>query len=107
MLKARADVSIGVYGYTDNKGGKDYNLRLSRARAASCMDYLVKHGVDAKRLQSEGYGPDKPVADNATEEGRAKNRRVEFKVIEGLDGEGASEPEPPAEPAPADAGAPE
>ncbi len=86
LMKARPDISIGVYGHSDNKGGRDYNVRLSRARAAACMDYLVKQGIDQKRLQSEGYGPDKPVADNATEEGRAKNRRVDFKVIEGLDG---------------------
>ncbi len=84
LLKARPDISIGVYGYTDNVGGRDYNLRLSRARAQACMQYLVKHGIDESRLQSEGYGPDKPVADNATEEGRAKNRRVEFRVIQGL-----------------------
>jgi len=86
LMKARPEISIGVYGHSDNKGGKDYNIRLSRARAASCLQYLVKQGVDQKRLQSEGYGPDKPIADNATDEGRAKNRRVEFKVIEGLDG---------------------
>ncbi|HEU5075147.1 MAG TPA: OmpA family protein, partial [Polyangiaceae bacterium] len=86
LMKARPEISIGVYGHSDNKGGRDYNVRLSRARAAACMAYLVKQGIDQKRLQSEGYGPDKPVADNATDEGRAKNRRVEFKVIEGLDG---------------------
>jgi outer membrane protein OmpA-like peptidoglycan-associated protein len=87
LMKARPEIAIGVYGHSDNKGGKAYNLKLSQARAAACLDYLVKHGVEQKRLQSEGYGPDKPVADNATEEGRAKNRRVEFKVVEGLDGE--------------------
>ena len=101
-MKARSDVSIGVYGHSDNKGGKAYNQKLSQARAAACMDYLVKHGIDRNACSRKGYGPDKPIADNATEEGRAKNRRVEFKVIEGLDGdesedgtdaEGASEPD--------------
>lgn len=105
LMKARPEISIGVYGHTDNVGGRDYNVRLSRARAASVMQYLVKTGgVDERRLQSEGFGPDKPVGDNATEEGRAKNRRVEFKVIEGL-GDDADDAEgEPATEAPADAG---
>lgn len=99
LMKARPEISIGVYGHTDNIGGRDYNVRLSRARAAAVMEYLVKQGIEQGRLQSEGFGPDKPVADNATEEGRAKNRRVEFKVIEsvGEDEEGSSETETSAE----------
>lgn len=111
LMKARPEISIGVYGHTDNKGGKDYNVRLSKARAAACVAYLVKQGIDQARLQSEGYGPDKPVADNATEEGRAKNRRVEFKVIQGLDNsedatEGGSEEGGAPEGADEEAGAP-
>jgi outer membrane protein OmpA-like peptidoglycan-associated protein len=85
LMKARPEISIGVYGHTDDRGGRDYNVRLSKARAASCMDYLKSKGINESRLQSEGFGPDKPIADNATEEGRGKNRRVEFKVLEGLD----------------------
>ena len=60
LMKARPEISIGVYGHSDNKGGKAYNLKLSQARAAACLDYLVKQGIEQKRLQSEGYGPDKP-----------------------------------------------
>lgn len=85
LMKARPEISIGVYGHTDNKGGRAYNIRLSKARAAACMEYLKSKGIAEARLQSEGFGPDKPVADNSTEEGRAKNRRVDFKVIEGLE----------------------
>jgi outer membrane protein OmpA-like peptidoglycan-associated protein len=94
LMKARPEINIGVYGHTDNVGGKAYNVRLSKARAVACVDYLVKKGVDQARLESEGFGPDKPVGDNKTEEGRAKNRRVEFKVIEGLDDSDATDAEP-------------
>lgn len=69
-----------VGGHTDNSGNSDKNLQLSKDRAAAVKDYLVKKGVDGSRMQSEGYGDTQPVADNATKEGKAKNRRVEFKV---------------------------
>ncbi len=74
---------IRVEGHTDNKGGEAYNLNLSKRRAKSVMIWLVKHGVDAKRLESEGFGFMKPIADNATEEGRRDNRRVEFHILHG------------------------
>jgi outer membrane protein OmpA-like peptidoglycan-associated protein len=56
-------------------------MRLSKERARSCMNYLGSKGIAQTRLESEGFGPNKPVADNNTDAGRAKNRRVEFKIL--------------------------
>jgi len=78
LLKADASIKAEVEGHTDNVGGDDYNLKLSDARAASVRNWLVQHGIDAARLTSEGYGKSRPVADNATDSGRARNRRVEL-----------------------------
>jgi len=77
-------VEIGAH--TDNIGSDDYNLKLSDARAKSVVDYLISKGIAAERLQSKGYGEKMPIADNSTDgkdnpEGRAKNRRTEFKVL--------------------------
>ncbi|MGE0328242.1 MAG: OmpA family protein [Polyangiaceae bacterium] len=82
LLKSRDDLRIAVHGHTDSRGSRDLNTRLSKARAKACMDYLIAHGIKASRLESEGFGPDKPVAPNDTEAGRAKNRRVEFRILE-------------------------
>jgi len=73
---------IEVQAHTDYKGSGDANLKLSEQRAQSVKDYLVSQGVIEKRLVAKGYGESQPIADNETEEGRAKNRRVELKVIE-------------------------
>lgn len=83
VLKSRPEVRMGVYGNTDSKGAHDMNVKLSKDRAAAVVTYLVGKGIDPKRLESDGFGPDKPVDTNDTEEGRAKNRRVDFKVLEG------------------------
>lgn len=69
---------VEVQGHTDAKGSADYNQKLSAARAQTVVDWLVKAGVEAKRLSAKGYGLSAPVADNATEVGRAKNRRVQL-----------------------------
>jgi len=69
---------VEVGGHTDNTGSARTNTRLSAARAASVEKYLESKGIDASRLVSKGYGPDKPVADNTTKEGRTENRRVEL-----------------------------
>jgi outer membrane protein OmpA-like peptidoglycan-associated protein len=83
LLKADADIKrMMVEGHTDNRGGADYNLDLSKRRAASVRAWLVEHGVEASRLRSEGYGPTRPVASNEEDTGRAQNRRVEFKILE-------------------------
>ncbi len=71
---------IEVQGHTDNVGKYDLNVELSQRRAQAVMDYLVNAGVSADHMTAKGYGPDKPIADNATKQGQALNRRVEFDI---------------------------
>jgi OmpA-OmpF porin, OOP family len=78
LLDANADLKLSIEGHTDNTGSADHNRQLSSARARSVLDTLVGLGIDPSRLSSKGFGSDKPVADNADEAGRAKNRRVEL-----------------------------
>jgi len=78
MLKAEPEMRILIEGHTDNTGDAAGNMRLSEMRAAAVMAALVDRGIDASRLSSKGYGRTKPVADNRSEAGRAKNRRVEL-----------------------------
>jgi outer membrane protein OmpA-like peptidoglycan-associated protein len=78
LLKTNAKLRISVEGHTDSTGTPDGNRKLSDERAVSVKAALLAKGIDARRLQSKGFGQDKPVADNHTEEGRAKNRRVEL-----------------------------
>jgi OOP family OmpA-OmpF porin len=73
---------LSIEGHTDDVGADKYNQKLSDQRAASVKQYLTEHGVDAARLVSKGWGEAKPIADNATEEGKEKNRRVEFIIVE-------------------------
>ncbi|MBC7171544.1 MAG: OmpA family protein [Polyangiaceae bacterium] len=73
---------IRVEGHTDSQGSAPYNLDLSKRRARSVVAALTRYGVDAGRLQPEGFGLTRPIADNATNEGRARNRRVEFNILE-------------------------
>jgi len=77
-LKEHAEWKIRVEGFTDNVGTKDTNLKLSSERADSVLNWLADHGVDRARLSSKGFGEARPVATNSTEEGRAKNRRVQL-----------------------------
>jgi OOP family OmpA-OmpF porin len=70
-----------VVGHTDNIGSRAYNLALSAARAMSVKGYLAGKGIDAGAIATRGDGPDRPVAENATEAGRARNRRIEFRVV--------------------------
>ena len=72
---------IDVRGHTDNSGTPAVNLKLSESRADAVRNYLIKKGISKNRISSQGMGDTKPIADNETEEGRAKNRRVEFVVI--------------------------
>jgi outer membrane protein OmpA-like peptidoglycan-associated protein len=80
IMKAFPKVTLKIGGYTDNVGNADANLKLSQSRADNTKQELVKLGVDAKRLEAEGYGEKNPVADNSTEEGRQKNRRIDLRV---------------------------
>ncbi|MBI2389061.1 MAG: OmpA family protein [Deltaproteobacteria bacterium] len=80
--KTKSVKKVRIEGHTDNKGKADHNKDLSKRRAQAVKDYLVKKGIDAGRLDAEGFGQDKPIADNKTEAGRAKNRRVEFVIAD-------------------------
>lgn len=71
---------LAVDGHTDNVGSERSNIALSQQRALSVMRWLTEHGVDARRLEARGFGPRRPVDDNKTDAGKAKNRRVEFQI---------------------------
>lgn len=82
LLHENPQVRIEVSGHTDNTGSAAVNKRLSRSRALSVRNYLVSQGISGDRVDFEGYGFDRPIAPNETEEGRAANRRVEIEVLE-------------------------
>ena len=77
-LMAYPDLEVAINGYTDNVGSKTSNVKLSQRRANSVKDWLVKNGINEKRLTAKGYGPANPVAPNDTPENKLKNRRIEF-----------------------------
>lgn len=72
---------VVVVGHTDAVGSRRSNIALSLARAQAVRTYLMQHGIDVSRVDAKGDGPDQPVADNATEAGRARNRRIEFQAL--------------------------
>jgi len=78
MMNQAPDIQISIEGHTHSDGSNDSNLKLSQARAKSVVDAIVKSGIDKSRLSSTGFGEEKPIADNSTDEGKAKNRRVEL-----------------------------
>lgn len=80
-LRSQTDLQLEILGHTDSLGSDNYNRQLSIARAASVRNFLVDRGIAGDRLRSAGMGESQPVADNETEEGRAQNRRVEFRVL--------------------------
>ncbi len=67
--------------HTDNQGNENFNIKLSARRAEAVKKYLISKGVPADILDTKGFGSSKPIADNSTEEGRSKNRRVEFIIL--------------------------
>lgn len=81
VLYKFTDTRLVVNGHTDSTGSADYNYNLSTRRAESVANYLATRGVDQNRLISQGMGPDQPLASNATEEGKAQNRRVELQIV--------------------------
>lgn len=88
---------VEVQGHTDETGNPDFNRKLGQERAASVVAWLVAHGTAPARLVAKGYGSDVPLADNTTEEGRTKNRRVEFRVLRRAPSAPAAAPAPPAD----------
>jgi len=81
-LKAKPKLKVKLEGHTDNVGSAADNKKLSDARAKAVMDAIVAKGIDKSRLSAEGFGLEKPIADNGTEAGRAKNRRVELVKVQ-------------------------
>jgi outer membrane protein OmpA-like peptidoglycan-associated protein len=80
VLVKKPDWKLSIVGHTDNKGSDEANLKLSKARAKSVADYLISKGVSGTTITSDGLGESKPIADNNTDAGREKNRRVEFTI---------------------------
>ena len=78
LLRNNPSLSLAVEGHTDNIGTPAYNKKLSDARAKSVMAAVTADGIEARRLKAAGHGQEKPITDNGSEEGRAKNRRVEL-----------------------------
>ena len=81
VLRRYNQTLVDVIGHTDSTGSTDYNMRLSQRRAAAVADYLIAQGNNSQRFAVIGMGPTQPIASNATEEGRAQNRRVEIKLV--------------------------
>ncbi|EDP95316.1 OmpA family protein [Kordia algicida OT-1] len=81
MLKTNPNLKISIEGHTDNAGDESYNMKLSKNRAKSVLMALVDEGIDESRLKSDGFGQTKPIGDNTTDKGKAKNRRVELRKI--------------------------
>ncbi len=83
VLKKYKKLRVRVVGHTDSQGGYRHNLDLSQRRAEAVKQRLVSEGIDASRIETQGVGPDQPLAPNDTPEGRAQNRRIEFVILEG------------------------
>ena len=82
IMRENPLMKIEISGHTDKTGSEPLNFKLSEARAKAVVDYMVKNGIDRTRMEFRGYGSLQPISDNATSAGRAKNRRVEFKILE-------------------------
>ena len=82
VLREHPEIArVAVDGHTDNVGREQANVVLSQARAVTVVRWMAEHGIDARRLEARGFGPRRPIADNGTDEGRARNRRVEFQIL--------------------------
>ncbi|MEM7081666.1 MAG: OmpA family protein [Pseudomonadota bacterium] len=79
-LKKYPDITVEAEGHTDSTGRADYNMNLSQQRAESVRDYIINQGIDAARITARGFGETRPIADNATAEGRQANRRVTLRL---------------------------
>jgi outer membrane protein OmpA-like peptidoglycan-associated protein/Mg-chelatase subunit ChlD len=82
LMRSRPEMKIELQGHTDSRGDDELNQKLSQARADAVRIYLIDQGIDPGRILSKGYGETMPIADNETEEGRAANRRTQFKIID-------------------------
>lgn len=91
LLDHDPKMRISIDGHTDSSGSREHNVELSKSRAESVRDYLIKAGIDQSRMTTTSFGPAKPIATNSTEEGRSQNRRVEFRVLESSAPQAASD----------------
>lgn len=82
FFKSNPGITFEIAGHTDDEGAEDYNMMLSQGRAQSIVDYLIKQGIDSSRLVARGYGESKPLDHGITKAAKARNRRVEFRVVE-------------------------
>ena len=76
---------VEIQGHTDNSGDRELNMRLSQRRAEAVQRWLIQHGVESTRLMAKGYGPTRPIAPNITQQNRARNRRVQFRIMRRVD----------------------
>ncbi|MEZ4449482.1 MAG: OmpA family protein [Nannocystaceae bacterium] len=83
VLQDFPDVRFEISGHTDSDGSADHNRDLSRRRADAVKKWMVDHGIKSSRIETRGAGPDEPIADNKTSRGKAQNRRIEFKLLQG------------------------
>jgi len=81
IMEENPELAMEISAHTDDIGSFEYNMQLSQARAQSIVDYLVSQGIEKQRLVAKGYGESRPIASNLTEDGRMKNRRVEFTIL--------------------------
>jgi OOP family OmpA-OmpF porin len=93
VFKEYPTLRVEISGHTSDEGKRDFNMKLSRKRAEAVKLFLVSAGIDESRIGTVGYGPDKPIADNTTKEGKEKNRRIEFRLL-GTDEKVQTQPEP-------------
>ena len=93
MFKEYPTLRVEISGHTSNEGKRDFNMKLSRKRAEAVKLFLVSAGIDETRIGTVGYGPDKPIADNETKDGKEKNRRIEFRLL-GTQEKVQTQPEP-------------
>ena len=103
LLKVNVDIRhLAIEGHTDNRGSDQLNEKLSNDRANAVMKYISDHGIDPGRLSAKGYGPKRPIADNNTNDGRQRNRRVEFHITDqaGVTPPAAAKPDAPPTPPP-------
>ena len=82
LLVKKPSFKLLIEGHTDNAGKAASNMKLSQTRADAVKKYFTENGIDPARITAKGFGPTKPIADNKTAAGKAKNRRVEFTILE-------------------------